>query len=452
MKLNVRKTETGGTHEGAKATTLTTTPEQALRRCVLSCLLWESEFYEDGVTIAERIANLAVAVPSPVLAALAVEARTKYNLRHIPLLLLSVLADTHKGDSLVPDTIASVINRADELAEFLTVFCTLKGTTPDKIKSIMTHGIRRGLAKAFLKFDAYQLAKYNRDGAIRLRDVLFLCHPKPPNDSYKLLWEQLINGTLASPDTWEVELSAGKDKGKTFSRLMSEGKLGYLALLRNIRNMVQSGVDDSLIRESIVARKSGAHRVLPFRFTAAARICPQFEPELDKSLQQTISDLPKLTGRTVVLVDVSGSMDAKLSAKSDLTRMDAAATLASIVNSDHLRVFTFSNSLVEVSPRRGMAGVDAVIKSQHHSSTNLGSALHELQNVPKDRLIVITDEQSTDLVTAPKSDSLNYLINVASSRNGVSYGSGWKHIDGFSENVIRFIVESESSRTAAQLN
>src|SRR5690606_18384746 len=159
------------------------------------------------------------------------------------------------------------------------------------------------------------------------------------------IWKQLVEGTLPVPDTWEVALSGGGDKRETFERMLREGTLGYLALLRNLRNMAESGVDTGLVRDAILARK-GARRVLPFRYVAAARAAPQFEPAIDQALSEAIAELSPLPGKTAALVDVSGSMNAPLSGKSDMTRMDAAAALASLIHGD-LRVFTFSNALVE---------------------------------------------------------------------------------------------------------
>ena len=425
------------THEGGRATTLLT-PLQQLRRSVLSCLLFENEFYEDGQTISSRIVEFGNLVKVGELADLAVKARNDFNLRHVPLVLLSVLSDRAKGTALVSTTIPLVVRRADELAEFLAVRQKITGEKEVKL----THQIRKGLARAFNNFSAYSLGKYNRDGAIKLRDVLRLTHPKPKDYAQAITFKELNENRLASPDTWEVNLSAGADKKETFTRLIQEGKLGYFALLRNLRNMVQAGVDLDLVREAILARQNGAEKVLPFRFTAAARIVPQLEPELDKALCQTIGELPKISGLTAVLVDVSGSMEDKLSAKSDLTRMDAAATLASIINGN-CRVFTFSNGIVEVPPRKGMAGVDAIIRSQSHQGTYLRGAMEVLNaQVKYDRLIVITDEQSQDGNGEPVSGTKGYLINVASNRNGVGYGA-WVHVDGFSEQVIRFIVETE---------
>lgn len=441
-KLNQRPTPRprAYTHEGAPAAQMSNM--QALRRSVASCMLWESEFYENGQLIADRIFTLAQTVKPNDLAALAIEARETFNLRHVPLLLLAALARTGSGSSIVSETIGRVIQRADELSEFLVVYAKMNGVKPSAIKPKLSAQVRKGLALAFTKFNEYALAKYNRDSVVKLKDVLFLSHAKPKDAEQDALWKRLIAGELATPDTWEVELSAGKDKRETFERLIREGKLGYLALLRNLRNMMQAGVDDAVVREAILARKGGAQRVLPFRYTAAARVAPLYERELDKALIASIGEAAVLPGRTIVLVDVSGSMDAKLSGKSDLTRADAAATLAAVIPSDNLRVLSFSNAVVEVPPRRGMAGVDAVLRSQPHGGTELGAAVNVANRLGGDRLIVITDEQSASRVPAPVFKHA-YMINVASNQNGVGYGNGWKHIDGFSESVIRFITETE---------
>lgn len=432
MKLNTSATLVmAKTHEGGPAKNINAYDQ--LRRSVCSCLLWEDGFYESGQSIGKRIEEMADKVSPDKLASLAIEARKVHNLRHVPLLLLTCLAK--RGGPLVSQTIEKVISRADELSELLAIYWR-NGKTP------ISNQMKIGLASAFKKFDEYSLAKYNRDGAVKLRDVLFLSHAKPDNEQQGALWKRLINNELATPETWEVMLSAGKDKKTSFENLLKEGKLGYLALLRNLRNMAESNVDMNLAKNAILARK-GADRVLPFRFVAAARACPQMEAVLDQALSENISESPILEGTTVVLVDVSGSMSEKLSSKSDLTRLDAAAALASVIHAEKLRVWSFSDTLQEVPPRRGMAGVDAVIRSQPHSGTYLGRAIETInQNVPCDRLIVITDEQSADRVPSPKAKKA-YMINVASNKNGVGYGKGWNHIDGFSEGVLRYIQAVE---------
>lgn len=441
------------THEGGQAYPHLK-PIQQLRRSVASCLLWEDEFYEDGQAIADRIYQTALTVPSKDLAALAIEAREDFKLRHVPLLLLHALAQTGAGTSIVSETIERVIQRADELSEFLAVYWRA-GKRP------LSKQVKLGLAKALGKFDEFRLAKYNRDGAIKLRDVLFLVHAKPKDEAQADLWKRLVENKLFIPDTWETELSAGKDKKETFERLIREGKLGYLALLRNLRNMAQAGCDTALVRDAIIARKGGAERVLPFRYIAAARAAPQFEPAIDQSLSEAVSAMPILPGKTVVMVDVSGSMyQAKLSEKSDLLRVDAAAALASIINGD-IRLFAFADNVTELPPRRGMAGVDA-IRQVPQGGTRLFDAVDLInKQVKYDRLIVITDEQATGpgvqygnyhgarihgtLNSLPAPTAKGYMINVASAKNGVGYGP-WTHIDGFSESVLRFIGEHERER------
>ena len=445
MRTNVAPKFTEKTHEGAPAARIN--PTQSLRRLVLSCMLFEDQFYIDGQSAADMIHAAADKVSIDELAALAIEARSSFNLRHVPLWLLVKLIERGRGNALVSDTIAKVIQRADELGELLALYW--KGG-----KRPLAKQLQKGLARAIGKFDEYRLAKYDRDGAVKLRDVLFLSHAKPKDEAQAALWKRLVDKELATPDTWEVALSAGADKGETFTRLMTEGQLGYLALLRNLRNMAQAGVDPSIVKAAIIARKGGAHRVFPFRYVAAARAAPQFEPALDQALCEAIAEMPVLSGTTAVLVDVSGSMDAKMSGKSDMTRMDAAATLASVIPGD-LRVFTFSNALIEVPARRGMGGVDAVIRSQPHGGTALGAAVDTLNRTTRmsasgqipafDRLIVITDEQSADRVpdpTAPRA----YMVNVAAYQNGVGYGR-WVHLDGFSEAILNFIGEHERSAT-----
>jgi hypothetical protein len=431
MRFNIFAKRPDVTFEGAPAVVLTA--EQQLRRSVLSCLLWEDEFYEDGLAIADRIAALASAVAPQVTADLAIEARETFKLRHAPLMLLCALTRTGSGTPLVAQTIERVIQRADEITEFLALYWR-HGRRP------LSKQTKKGLAAAFGKFDAYQLAKYDREGPVKLRDVLFLVHAKPKDEAQAALWKQVADRTLTAPDTWEVALSGGADKRETFQRLLAEKKLGYLALLRNLRNMDQAGVDEALVKDAILARR-GAERVLPFRYVAAARAAPRFEPWLDQALAETVLEGAVFDGRTIILVDVSGSMDARLSARSDLTRMDAAATLASIVPGE-VRVFTFSNAVKEVPPRRGMAGVDVVIRSQPHGGTELGQAIEKINALAHDRLIVVTDELSHDRVPAPKAAKA-YMVNVASARNGVGYGPNWVHVDGFSEAVLGFIREHE---------
>lgn len=426
------------THGGTVAKQIT--PYQLLRRSVLSCLLWEKEFYEDGQSIAQRISETALKCSKDEVLSLAIEARKVHGLRHVPLILL--LASLKMDGPGSRSAIATTISRPDELTEILALYWAEAKSKDQKARNPLDKQLQRGLADAFGKFNEYSLAKYDRDGAIKLKDVMKMCRPKPKNEEQAKLYKRVLDRTLETPETWEVLLSTGKDKKVTFEYLLSEGKIGYMALLRNLRNMVEAGCNEDMISDAILQRK-GAQWVFPHRYVAAARACPRLEPVLDAALKVTIDEQKSLSGRTIVLVDVSGSMDMALSAKSDLTRMDAACTLASIINAESLRTFSFSARTVEVPPRRGMAGVDALRRSQGHSSTNLTEAIKLINTMPHERLIVITDEQATSSQGVPDPVcQYPYMINVASYRNGIGYGP-WIHIDGFSESVIRFIYEIE---------
>jgi len=415
-------------HEGAPARHIS--PEMQLRRSVLACLLWESQFYEDGVEIAGRIAELVPKVAAEKVAALAVEAREQSKLRHVPLLLVREMARHKTHRAAVSDTLARVIQRADELAEFVAVYWK-DGRVP------LSGQVKKGLAAAFPKFDEYQLAKYDRGGPIKLRDVLFLCHAKPRDEAQAAVWKRLIWGRLTTPDTWEVALSSGADKREAWERLLREQKLGALALLRNLRNMREAGVDEPLVLNAL--REMSAARVLPFRFLAAARHAPRWEEALEQAMLKSLASADKLPGKTIALVDVSGSMTAPLSRRSEMQRTDAAYGLAVLLREvgREVAVFSFSDSLVEVPARRGFALRDAIDTSQRHNGTYLGKAVEELNRREKyDRLIVVTDEQAHDTVPAPHGKG--YVINVASYKNGVGYGK-WTHIDGWSESVIEYI-------------
>jgi 60 kDa SS-A/Ro ribonucleoprotein len=434
MRTNIRNTHTLKTHEGAPAAHLS--PIQQLRRSVMACMLWEDSFYEDGQSIADRIQTLANQLNAHEVAEIAVEARTKFKLRHAPLLLASALAK--KGGRVTGQTIEQVIQRADELAEFLSIYWR-NGKTP------LSKQVKVGLARAFRKFDAYALAKYNRDNAVKLRDVLFLCHAKPKDEEQAAIWKQLVDGTLAAPDTWEVALSGGADKKETFERLLRDGKLGYMALLRNLRNMVESGVDSALV-EARLAEGAAKSKALPFRFVAALRAAPSYANALNSALLASLGSMERLPGKTVVLIDVSGSMDAALSRKSDLSRIDAAAALGALVSGiSNCRVLTFSQAVCEVPGWAGLPLIEGIIKSQPHGGTYLGQAVQTVvANIPDyDRLIVITDEQSHDRVDAPHGKR-NYMINVACEKNGVGYGN-WIRIDGFSEAIVEYIKQYETS-------
>lgn len=457
------------TAEGGRAKHIT--PVQQLRRLVMSCMLWEDNFYIDGKSVADLIQKAVHAIPVGDAGAIAVEARTTMKLRHVPLLIAREMARHPRlkdNPKAVSETIATIIQRPDELSEFVSIYWK-DGKQP------LSKQVKLGLAKAFQKFNEYSLAKYNRKKDVMLRDVLFLCHSKPADvvdgerwdkatrqafrdqplaaqhrilvqsghengfTEGELLYGKLIYDQLETPDTWEVQLSAGANKRETFERLMMENNLGDLAFLRNLRNMVESGVSYEVIAAYGETRNWG--RVLPFRFIAAARVVPQLKNYLEYWMFKCLEGSPMLPGHTVLCVDVSGSMNDRLSAKSDLNRLDAAKALAMLLREvcEKVTILKFDTTVERVNPARGFT-LDTAIGGPR-GGTDIGRAVTAASQLNPDRLIILTDEQSYTRVGAP--NGRGYMINVAANRNGVGYGP-WLHVDGFSEAIIDYIQYYES--------
>lgn len=449
MKLNVPQTYTAQTHEGGPAFPHTK-PLEELRRAVSTCLLWENTFYEKGSDLGERISALCDQVNLFEIGALAIEARGSMKLRHVPLFLVGEMARINSAKKLemgiVSSTLADVIRRPDEITEFLAIYWR-NGKRP------LPKQVKLGLALAFQKFNRQALSKWNRDGKIKLRDALFLVHPEPRSAEQVADWKALVDGTLEPADTWEVALSGGANKKETWERLLLERKLGYQALLMNLRNMSAVGVDSTLIEAAL---RDGAPKsmMLPFRFVTAAKHAPQYAQALSDAMLLAIDG--SLPGPTALLIDVSGSMDEMISAKSVVKRWQAAGALAVLVREmnartslhfqpQYTRVFTFSNRLIEVGNLRGIGLIDAIGNSQLHGGTQLAAALRGLQQVVPvlHRLVVVTDEQSHDGII-PSWATHSYLLNVASYKPALDQRGGWKRIHGWSEQVVRWMLAEEA--------
>jgi hypothetical protein len=410
-------------------------------------MLWEDIFYVDGQSHADLIKAAIEKTEPQEVAALAIEAREQFKLRHVPLLLVRELA-RHKNPEarkLVGYTLARVIQRPDEIAEFLAIYWK-DGKQP------LSAQVKKGLAAAYSNFNAYEFAKWQKDEAtIKLRDAMFLTHPNPsstihpelPLAEKTELFKNIAERTLATPDTWEVALSGGADKKETFTRLIAERKLGALALLRNLRNMAEAGVADSVI--SLGLKEMKIDRVLPFRFISAAKYAPRFESELEQAMYKSLNGHEKLPGKTVLLIDVSGSMEWKISDKSDLCRIDAASALAILLRQicEDCKVMTFNTETQYVPARKGFALRDVIVRSTG-GGTDVKQAAEAAEKEGYDRLIVLTDEQSSQAVGNPLPGTKGYMVNVASYQQGVG-GKEWHRIDGWSEAVVDYILEFEKT-------
>jgi hypothetical protein len=435
MKVNVRNSIF--THEGGKAVEIT--PYQRLKRTVLACMLFEDNFYEDGVAVVDRIKELCSRCNCEDILKLAFDATHLYHLRHVP---LQLIVEALKSPNICLNAhgyIDCIITRPDMMTDLLALYWK-DGKKP------IANQLKKGLALAFQKFDEYQLGKYNRDNPIKLRDVLFLVHAKPKDKDQADLWKRLANKQLKTPDTWEVRLSAGQDKKATFAELLYKGKLGKLAILRNLRNMQQSGVPKETVAYELMRNPK---EMLPFQYIAAAKECPEWEDIVDPAMIQACALKPKFLGKTVIMVDVSGSMDSPISNKSKMMRMDAACGMAILLRecTDDPTIFTFSNGIALVPNRHGMALRDAIVSSQPHSGTYLGGCLNNVirSGMRYDRLIVITDEQIGDMIPQMPFGK-NYIFNIAGYQNGIGNHNQWTTITGFSEASIDFIRELENEK------
>lgn len=430
-----------------------------LRRIVMANLLWEDLAYVDGASIVEEIQSLVPQVDAAAVAAIAVEARTVQKLRHVPLLIVREMVRHATHRSLVADTLSKIICRPDELGEFVSLYWKTNGG-----KKSLPAQVKKGLAKAFTKFDEYQLAKWNRsDREVKLRDVLFLVRPKPKFEQQATWWQRLADKQLPTPDTWEVGLSAAKsveEKRAVWERLIADRKLGALALLKNLRNLQEHGVDKRIIAEAIAGANPAM--LLPLDFIRARQFAGDYVRELEDLMFRCCAQFKKLPGWTILVVDVSGSMQHKLSAKSLFNRLDAGAAMAVLAAEmcQHVRVYVTAGSdtlrthqTAKLPALRGFGLSDRVMASLHQMGGGgifTRQCLEVIERYEKDadRLIVFSDSQDCDVPGSPRAKPFathNYIVDVSAEKHGVAYADTWTaEISGWSEHFLRFISELEN--------
>ena len=202
-------------------------------------------------------------------------------------------------------------------------------------------------------------------------------------------------------------------------RLMAEKKLGALAFVRNLRNMSEAKVDLDLVR-------------------SYAATVPAWESVVEGMMLRCLAGQERLPGKTVLLIDTSPSMAAKLSAKSDLTRKDGAMAVAILLRElCDVEVVAFSQEVKTVPDRHGFALGDAIRDAVPSNGTLLGKAVAAVSG-RYDRLIVITDEESQDAVGKPDAGKKSYMVNVSTEKHAVGFGD-WVRVNGWSEAIIDFI-------------
>lgn len=426
-----------------------------LRRAVLANLLWEDIAYQDGKAVSVEIDRLVPLCDPQEVFDLAVEAREKQKLRHTPLYLAAQMCRSESHRKLVGKLLPRIITRADMLSDFLVLYWK-DGRCP------LCNQAKIGLGEAFHNFDEYQFAKYDRDSVVKLRDVMFLARPVPRDEEEAALFKRIANRQLATPKTWEVMLSSGADKKKTWTDLILEQRLGALAMLRNLANMRHAEVDQKIILAGL--NSMNGSKLLPLDYLKAARMNPELDRYIEETMLAAYSKLPILPGWTLFIVDVSGSMGNLNSNGSRFSRLDHACAMAMLAanqceeyrlvctaGDDWARKgahefipypqkgFNLCKQITETRSRIGGGGIfTRQVLEWCHS---------QFSGEEFDRIIVFSDSQDCDYPGNGKPKPFgrqNYICDVSAHTRGVNYKGIWTaEISGFSENFLTFIGAME---------
>ena len=411
-------------YESEKAFVLT--PELELYTAVVTAGL-SDQFYEKADAKLQRICELIEKNESAFTAKLAVYVREQMHLRSIPLVLTVELAKRYNGDALVSKLTNRVIKRADELTELLAYYATANERKNVKQLNKLSKQLQKGLADAFNKFDEYQFAKYNRDAKVKLKDALFLVHPKAKDEAQQGLFDKIVKDELQVPYTWEVELSVlGQQKFDSdevkkeafqakWEELIFSNKLGYMATLRNLRNILEAEVSKAALNkvcEYLSNEKAVVNsKQLPFRFLSAYRELKALNngrvgtvlTALEDAVMFTAANIAGYNDETKVVIaaDVSGSMQRAISAKSKVQNYDIGLMLAMLLQSRCENVVTgmFGNTWKVINmPRKNiLANVDEFHRREGEVgySTNGYLVIKDLLQRRKavDKIMVFTDCQ-----------------------------------------------------------
>jgi hypothetical protein len=303
------------------------TDELALVSILLTSFV-NDQFYRNAKTSLDELKKLASKIKDKeFVAKSAIFARDRFGMRSVTHALAAELASEIGGNEWGKNFYDKVVVRVDDMTEILSYYLTYK-TNKDNPK--FPNSLKKGFAKAFDKFDSYQLAKYagsNKD--VKLVDIVNIVHPIPCERNNEAL-KSLIKGELKNIETWEAKLSqAGQIaeseedlaqlKSDAWKDLLDSKKLGYFAALRNARNIINQAPDcvgklcDLLTNEKMIR----GSRVLPFRFSTAYEEISKLGSSKDvrdvliainKALDISVCNVPIFDGETLCVLDVSGSM------------------------------------------------------------------------------------------------------------------------------------------------
>lgn len=431
---------------------------------VLTSFINESKFYGDNTDELIDALKSGIKKEPAFISKLAMFARREFNMRSVSHVLVGYLANIPEGKPFVRETVKGVVLRGDDATEILSFYLNTFGKP-------IPNSLRKALRDVFTGFDAYTLAKYKGESkSIKMRDILCLCHPTPKDDKQSETWKALLEDRIQPAYTWETELSAKGNNKETWEGLISSGKVGYMALLRNLRNIINaepSNISDVFkkLSDPNEVRKS---RQLPFRFLSAYRNIPAVSwysrdalNAIDAAAEAAVENLSKIPGKTIIAIDVSGSMSSYISSKSDIRCCDISTMLGLIADKicEKSRVFTFDNYLKEIYPPKQGGLITNVVR---HSTCGGGTCMqlpfdYILKNdIDCDRVIVISDNECNGWSGISSCQSL-----ISRYRNKVNHPV-WVHaidligygtqqfmgketnlIAGWSEKVFEFIKYAE---------
>jgi 60 kDa SS-A/Ro ribonucleoprotein len=358
------------------------------------------QFYRSADDTFNQLKALITACDKKFIAQAAVYARTQFGMRSITHVVASELARHISGEKWAKEFYSAIVYRPDDMMEIISYHTSKNGK--------ITNSIKKGFAKAFDKFDRYALAKYRGEGkGFKLIDVVNLVHPIPVEKNADAI-NALVKGDLKSFDTWETELSktgqvASSEEEKAdlkkdvWIKLIREKKIGYFALLRNLRNIIEQAPEiipeaiETLTNEAIIKKSL----VLPFRFITAfeeiqklntGKIVRDVLIALNKAVDISVNNVPKFDGETLVVLDVSGSMTGKPATIGSLF----AAVLVKSNNADFM-VFSDNAAYKNVNP---MDSTITIANSMRFSSggTNF-RAIFKVANKKYNRVIILSDMQ-----------------------------------------------------------
>ena len=387
MKFNLKMAKAKQTvnYEGENAFVLT--PRLELYTAVATAAL-SDQFYEKVDNKLQRLRGLIEKNDAEFVAKLAVYAREQMYLRSVPLVLAVELAKQHSGKTIVSALTNRIVQRADEITELLAFYALANERKDVKKLNKLSKQLQKGLAEAFNKFDEYQFAKYNRDAEIKLKDALFLVHPKAKDESQQALFDKIVKDELKTPYTWEVELSVlGQQKFESpelkqaavrakWEELIFSNKLGYMATLRNLRNVLEAEVSKhaldkvcDYLSDSKAVRNS---KQLPFRFLSAYRELKELKNGRVSKVLQALEDAVMLSAaniagydentKVLIAADISGSMQKSISAKSKVQNYDIGLILAMLLQNRCANVITgmFGDTwkVINVPKKNILANVD----------------------------------------------------------------------------------------------